>query len=316
MIRRIAICALLVCCSAASLDAQAVSADGRSVQERLGYPASAKLLILHADDFGMSHSVNRATMLALENGWVSSASILVPCPWFQEVARWARSHPNADLGIHLALNSEWTTLRWGPVAGRTAVPSLLDAEGYLPLETNVVQKEDTAEIRRELGAQIDFARRAGINVSHLDSHMGALFTAEGPFDVYLGLGRSYDLPQLLERRGGRGGEQAPAWAAKSREIALVDQVLGISPGVSKEQWFDAYKKMLEPLGPGVYQLIVHLGYDDAEMQGATYDHPNWGAAWRQQDFDLVRSAEFREFLRERGFRLITWRELGRARSMR
>lgn len=316
MIRRIVVCAMIACGWTAALVAQGAPASGRSIQERLGYPASAKLLILHADDFGMSHSVNRATMLALENGWVTSASILVPCPWFQEVARWARSHPDADLGIHLALNSEWTTLRWGPVAGRAAVPSLLDAEGYLPLETDVVQKEDTSEIDRELRAQIDFARRAGVNVSHLDSHMGALFTAEGPFDVYLGLGRSYDLPQLLERLGGRGGEQAPAWAAKSRDIALVDRVLGIAPGVSKEQWFDAYKKMLEPLGPGVYQLIVHLGYDDAEMQGATYDHPNWGAAWRQQDFDLVRSPEFRAFLQQQGFRLITWRELGRARATR
>src|SRR5258706_14113482 len=87
----------------------------KPVQERLGYPATARLLVIHADDLGMNHSVNRATFEALEKGWITSASILVPCPWFPEVARWAKVHPNADLGIHLALTSECTDLRWDPV---------------------------------------------------------------------------------------------------------------------------------------------------------------------------------------------------------
>src|SRR5450755_3866497 len=103
--------------------------------ERLGYPPSARLLVIHADDLGMSHSVDRASFEALEKGWITSASILVPCPWFPEVARWAQQHPKADLGIHLALTSEWTDLRWGPVSGASKVPSLIDARGYFPLDT-------------------------------------------------------------------------------------------------------------------------------------------------------------------------------------
>src|SRR5213075_1375209 len=289
--------------------------QGRSVQERLGYPASAKLLVIHADDFGMSHSVNRAIIAALENGWVSSASILVPCPWFDEVATWAKAHPNADLGIHLALNSEWTTERWGPVAGRGSVPALLDADGYLPLETDVVQHEDTAQIDRELRAQIDFAKSHGVNITHLDSHMAALFQTEAPFTVYLGLGRDYNVPQLIEKQGGRGGAQAPEWAQKGRAGALVDRVLGMSPGVTKEAWLGAYKKMLSPLGPGVYELIVHLAYDDAEMRGATANHPDWGAAWRQQDLDLVKSQAFRDYLKQQGFTVVTWKELNKARAL-
>src|SRR5580658_3436092 len=111
----------------------AAGRPAQTVQERLGYPASVRLLVIHADDFGMAHSVNRAISEALENGWVTSASILVPCPWFPEAAIWAKDHPNADLGVHLALNSEWMDFRWGPVSSKDRVPSLHDEQGYLPL---------------------------------------------------------------------------------------------------------------------------------------------------------------------------------------
>jgi chitin disaccharide deacetylase len=296
-----------------AVGAVATAGYSPTLQERLGHPANARLLVIHADDLGMSHSVNRATLEALEQGWITSASILVPCPWFPEVARWARAHPDADLGVHLALNSEWTGFRWGPVGRGDAVASLLDRDGYLPmLEADVVARARPADIDRELRAQIDRARDAGVTLTHLDSHMATLFRTAEFFEVYRRLGSAYGLPVLMERLGARGGEQSP-WATAAQADALVDRVISISPGIAKEDWPQAYEKMLAPLPPGVYQLIVHLAYDDEEMRGATFDHPDWGAAWRQNDLELVKSSRFRDFLREQRFVLVGWKDLARAK---
>jgi predicted glycoside hydrolase/deacetylase ChbG (UPF0249 family) len=285
---------------AARADAQAPAAG---LPQRLGYPPGARLLVLHADDLGMSHSVNRATFEALEKGWISSASILVPCPWFPEVATWARAHPEADLGIHLALNSEWTTFRWRPLGAGAEVTSLVDDQGYFPLvETTVAAKAKPPEVERELRRQVDRAKGAGIRLSHLDSHMGALFQSPALLAVYQDLGKTYGLPLLLQRSGDGG-----------RDDALIDRVLSIEPGVPASGWMAAYQKMLEPLPPGVYQVIVHLAYDDEEMRGATSDHPDWGAQWRQSDLDMVRSPAFRDWLKAKGFTLVRWRDLARSR---
>jgi len=295
----------ILCCLTTPLVAQT---PPKTVQERLGYPATARLLVIHADDLGMSHSVNRATFEALEKGWITSASILVPCPWFPEVARWAKQHPEADLGIHQALNSEWTGFRWGPISGAAKAPSLVDEGGYLPLETPAVaQNAKPAEVEAELRAQIDRAQKAGIRLSHLDTHMAALMTTPELFSVYRKMGEEYHLPILFERTGTHSPQGIPVPAD-----ALVERVVTMEPGVAAKDWLDWYKKELTPLPPGVYQLIVHLAYDDEEMRGATWDHPDWGAAWRQQDLNTMKSLEFRQFLKDQGFILVTWRELAKA----
>jgi predicted glycoside hydrolase/deacetylase ChbG (UPF0249 family) len=170
----------------------------------------------------------------------------------------------------------------------------------------VAAKAKPAEVERELRRQVDRAKAAGISLSHLDSHMGALFQTAPLFTVYRGLGTSYGLPLLLERTP---GSALPPFLAAAQGDALVDRVLQLDPGVPASGWVAAYQKMLEPLPPGVYQVIVHLAYDDEEMRGATSDHPDWGAQWRQSDFDLVRGAEFRGWLKAKGFTLVRWRDL-------
>jgi len=295
-------CLLLAACTPAA------RAAADSIQERLGHPPDARLLMIHADDLGMSQAVNQASLEALENGWVTSASLMVPCPWFPEVARWAREHPDADLGLHLTLNSEWNDLRWGPVSPVDEVASLLDEDGYLPKLTDAVAaRARPAEAERELRAQIARARAAGIRPTHFDTHMRALLTTPELVDVYRRLGRDNGVPVMLARAGG-----LPEGAVVPDPEIAVDGVLGVPAGLAPEQWSDAYRELLRPLGPGVYVLIVHLATDDAEMRAATRGHVDFGSAWRQSDYDLVRDGGFRAFLRDEGFVLVGWRDLARA----
>jgi predicted glycoside hydrolase/deacetylase ChbG (UPF0249 family) len=305
MCRELAVAALLV---AAAVPGRAAD---RTVQEKLGHPKDARLLVIHADDLGMSHSVNRATFEALEQGWITSASILVPCPWFPEVVRWARAHPEADLGIHLALTSEWTSFRWRPLTAVEQVPSLMDADGYLPLvEMTVARNAVPAEAERELRAQVERAKAAGIRITHFDSHMNALFQTGPLLDVYTRLARDYQVPLRWDRT-----MAAPPGGTMPAEAVLLDRIVAVNPGVDPKAWRAEYQKLLEPLPPGVYEMVVHLAYADEEMWGATGDHPDWGAAWRRYDLDLVKSPEFRQFLKDKGFVLVTWKELARAGTM-
>jgi chitin disaccharide deacetylase len=286
-------------------------APAKSVQERLGYPANARLLILHADDFGMNHSVNRATSEALENHWITSASILVPCPWFLEAAAFAKAHADADLGIHAALNSEWTTFRWGPVTSKDRVPSLLDADAYLPLDTPAVAKSAKPnEVETELRAQIDRAQKLGVHITHLDSHMTAVFGTPVLFSIYQKIGEDFQLPILAARLGTE--HAVPVFARMSGDHILIDHVIEMSPGVEAAHWIAWYEKQLAPLGAGVYEVILHLAYDDDEMRGATFDHPDWGAAWRQHDLDMVKSPDFQKFLKDQEFILVGWKDLAKA----
>ena len=171
--------------------------------------------------------------------------------------------------------------------------------------THAKPKEADSELR----AQIEHAKAAGIPLSHFDTHMTALMQQKDLLQVYEKLGRDYKLPILLDRSGSR---KLPEGGKIDPEQALVDRIIEIDPGVPPEKWSAWYEQTLATLKPGVYEMIVHLAYDDDEMRGATWDHPDWGAAWRQHDVDMVKSDEFRKFLADQKFVLVTWKDLGKA----
>lgn len=317
MLARYKLCfALIASLSLGSILSAAQSApnpNGKTVAERLGYPADSRLLVIHADDFGMLYTVNQAIEDAFQNHWVTSASIMVPCPWFPQVVQWAKAHPDADLGIHLTMNADWTPYRWGPVAPLPMDSGLRDPDGYLPLLAEYVdQHANMRDVETEARAQVDKALAAGIHLSHLDSHMGTLFSTQQLFDVYLGLSTHYHLPVLLAKQTKGTGVNATLPSDFNPDAVPVDRVLQMSPGVPNEKWLAAYQKMLAPLPPGTYELIVHLAYDDDEIRAATFDHPDWGAQWRQNDLNLIKSPEFRKFLKDQNFILVTWADLARS----
>jgi predicted glycoside hydrolase/deacetylase ChbG (UPF0249 family) len=282
----------------------------KTIAERLGYPRDAKLLIVHADDLGMAHSVNAATIKALESGLVNSGSIMVPCPWFSEIATYARANPQADLGLHLTLTSEWTTFRWGPVSSKDRVSSLLDKDGYFYLtETDAASHADPKQVELEITAQVERARASGVQPTHLDSHMGTLYQNKALFEVFLRVARKYKLPVRVARAWFGRADFLPE-VLKPDDV-YIDRVLDINTSVAASDWASFYSDALKKLEPGVTEVVIHLGYDDAEMRGATSDHPNWGAAWRQRDFEFFTSETFRKLLQENQIKLITWRELGK-----
>jgi len=281
----------------------------KAIAERLGYPADSKLLIIHADDLAVAHSEDAASFDALDRNAVTSASIMVPCPWLNEVAAYAKAHPDADLGLHLTLTSEWKTYRWGPVESKDMDPSLLDPTGYLwPDTPQAVGALKADEAEREIRAQIERAIAMGIHPTHLDSHMGALFSRPDLFAVYVKVAREYKLPFLAFIAPNTPTELS---SILSNKDVLLDSVVIADPSVHPSDWKTFYSTAIKNLKPGVTEIIVHLGHDDAELQAVMVDHPDYGAAWRQRDYDVVTSPEFKKLLEENRVILIKWKDLKR-----
>ena len=278
-----------------------------TIAERLGHPANSKLLIIHADDLGFAHSGNAASLAALDSGVINSASIMMPTPWVTEVASYAKAHPNADLGLHLTLTSEWETYRWGSVESKDKVPSLLDPDGTFPRRVStVVARAKPAEVELELRAQVERAMAMGIRPSHVDSHMGALFSTPELMAVYAKVARHYRLP-FLAFIGTPRPANAPILTPD--DIVLDAVIIADTATASKGKWADFYLNAVSKLKPGLTELLVHLGHDDAELQAVTVDHEAFGSAWRQRDYDVLRSAAFKKALKDNGVILVTWRDL-------
>lgn len=278
-----------------------------TVAERLGHPANSKLLIIHADDLAVAHSVDAASFDALDRRAVSSASIMMTDPWITEVATYARAHPDADLGLHLTLTSEWHTYRWGSVESKDRVSSLLDSAGTLWSSTEqVARAARPVEAEREIRAQVERALAMGIRPTHLDSHMGSLFATPELFATLVKVAHEYRLPFLSVRSTDERARLR--FPISDKDIAL-DAVIGIGTGVPSSEWSAWYVKAIENLKPGLTELIVHLGHDDAELQAVTVDHPDFGSAWRQRDYDVMTSPAFAKALKDNQIVVVQWRDL-------
>lgn len=292
-------------------------ARGQSVEkplaEKLGYPPGSKLVIIHADDLGMTHSVNAASIKAIESGLVNSASIMVPCPWFPEMADYAKSHPDTDFGLHLTLTAERVYYRWGPVASKDHVPSLVDHDGYFYLNWTSENHIDAKQVELELRAQIARALAMGVRPTHLDSHQYRLFqSGKDLFQALLHVAHDYKLPFFMVRDWFK--DYPYLESSLGPGDLVVDHTVTINPGVSADKWNDFYSDALNHLQPGITVFIIHLAFDNDEMRAATRERDTWGAAWRQRDFDFFTSPQFKSLLRDQNIKLVTWRQLSAASS--
>ena len=268
-----------------------------TLAERLGYDADARLLILNCDDLGSAHAANLAVYEALRDGVATSASLMVPCPWARDAAQ---RYLGEDVGVHLTLNSEWDIYRWGPI---THAPSLLDGDGGYPrtLE-DLWDHGDIDEVRKECRAQVERAILWGFDISHLDSHMGALQLKAEFFDVYLELAIDFGLPLRLS-----GGSTEHLIGFPFRKLAAEEGVVfpdhfvyvqGVGSRASlQETLFD--------LRPGVTEIYAHPAVDSAELRAG---FPDWHA--RVDDRELLTTdTGIRTMIARSGAKLIGYRAL-------
>lgn len=284
-----------------------VYCQGQNLAQKLGYPKDAKLLIVHADDIGVAHSVNKATIEAFEKSGISSASIMVPCPWFGEIVTYIKQNPGKDFGLHLTLTAEWENYKWDGVLPASQISSLLTKEGYFYAAVeDVVKYGKPEEVEAEIRAQVQRALDFGIDVTHLDTHMRTLFSHPEFFKAYQKVGKEFKVPVFI-----------PADLLRNSEIeTLVDPWFipiennyTVTPVTSEKDWNKFYNTILDNLKPGLSEIVIHLAHDNDEMKAITINHPEWGSAWRQRDFDYFISAEFKKKLKANGITLLTYREI-------
>jgi len=281
-------------------------AQEKSTAEKLGYPSDARLLIINADDFGMCHDENEATIEGLRAGIFTSSTILTTCPWFEEAADFARANPAADLGVHLTLNSEWPTYKWGPVLGARQVPSLADPRGYLWADVPQVYAHDRpGEVEAELRAQIDRALAAGIDVTHIDSHMGPLHLRADYHEIYWRLARDYRLPiRMTPRRFMRRMGFDAILDGLDRDGILYPDNFLAHPARKLEETDKFWTETICSLRPGIAELYAHPALARAELRGCAND-----ADQREADFRFFTSERARRLAADEGIKLIGYREL-------
>jgi len=290
-------------------NSHSIGAETRSLAERLGYQPADKLLIVNGDDVGMCHAANLGTIECLEKGSMRSATMMVPCPWFTEIAVYAKEHPEKDFGIHLCHTSEWQKYRWGPVADPSKVPGLIDPQGFLWHEVPQVYAHATPEEALVEGrAQITRALAAGVDVTHLDSHMGTLQYDPRYLQMYLQLAVEFNLPVRMasQETMARNGhpELRDQFAAKGivfTDYFIHDELKEEQSKGVKPFWLSVVKN----LKPGVTELYIHAALAGDELKAIT-------GSWRtrSEQFALfAHDEEMKQLIADQKIILIGYRPL-------
>lgn len=288
-----------------------------SFLKQLGFDKNDRVVIIHADDVGMCQATISAFDELVEFGLVSSGAVMVPCPWFLHAVAYCKEHLEADMGVHLTLTSEWSSYRWGPVSACDPSTGLLDEQGYFHHRVHQVHKHsDPHAVQVELEAQLIRAQKAGIDVTHIDNHMGSL--AYPTFiPVYLHLAQQFHLPAMIPL-GGKEDWQAlgldaetAAEAARfaseilgSQEILQIDHAIGLRLDQPEERLTQA-KNAFDSLEPGLTHFAIHPAKDTPELRQAT--PTTWQS--RVADYEVFQSDELRNHLSDLGIYVIGYKPL-------
>jgi len=283
--------------------------------ERLGYPPGKRVVILYAAQMGMCSETNQAGKESLTKGVARSASVMPPCPWFNDFAEWARKHPNADIGISLTMTSDWKPYRWRSVAPRTQVPELVDANGFLP--ESVLQfalNTTTADVQREVDAQMRRAKEAGIRPTHLAPHMGAMFARPDVMAIYLATAKKYWIPAVLVeltpeqidnfRKEGVPLDEVTIRLVSEFPLPKLDNLQFPPSAKSYDQKRAKLMKLVQQLKPGITQIVFQPAHESEALKRITN-------RWQQRVWDaqLLNDPAFRKFLADEGIVLTTWKEM-------
>jgi len=257
-------------------------------------PAEQVYLIIRTDDAGMTHSVNMGLERLIKTGLPVSVSVMFPTPWYQETVEILKRYPEVSVGIHLTLNSEWKNYRWGPVLGRVAVPTLVDADGYFfPSSQALYQNHpDLKEVEKELRAQIERARRSGLKIDYVDYHMGTV----------LGNPDFRDITERLAKEYGLGMSQYFGETSHDPQYSAAPANKG-----------DSLQAMIDRLNPRFNLVVTHVGIDDSELgalvdMNTSFPLPDMSKN-RQGELDALMSQRFRDALKARNVQLLTYRQL-------
>lgn len=300
--------------------AAAQRVPGPTYAERLGWPEGTRALIIHVDDAGMSHDSNVGTIKATKEGSANSFSVMMPCSWVPEIVKYIKANPEVDAGLHLTLTAEWDVYRWGPVAGKAAVPGLVDPEGCLwRAVQSVVQNATPEELEREIRSQIDRARAMGFEPTHLDSHMGTCFATAKFMERYVKIGIETGIPVMFP--GGHNyfvSKTNPGTAAMARAfgkriwdggLPVIDDLHNMSYGWKTTDKTDRYIEALKELRPGITMMIMHC-----TLPSETFPHISGSGDTRLGDLNAMLDPRFAQALKDENITLTTWRELKQRRD--
>ncbi len=284
--------------------------------ERLGYRPDDRVLVVHADDIGYSHASVAAFVECQTSGSITCGSILVPGCWLPLVAAEQKARPELDLGVHLTLTCEYERMRWRALTGRERGPGLYDAQGYLwRTAGEAVANVTVEEAELELRAQIDTALAAGIDVTHLDTHMGTVYTPKF-LPLYVSLALEYRLPLFIERtdvawlRERGAGEFADALEAQLRRLdeagwPVLDWMIHRTLGeYEPEEKPDAFRRIFAELKPGLTHFLIHPASPGDELSAITESAP-----YRAADYVTFRDRSMRDYAESLGIKLTGYREI-------